>query len=224
MNARELPTLAEKAGLHVPYAQGRQRTSHRPAWRPHQPVADARRPEGTGTGTRCEDQEGLGVRLMLAFPITLEDDDGTVLATSPDFPELTTFWGRQGRGHRPRRPCAGRGDRGSHPRPKGHPPTVSGTDLRHTADSHLGEDDAIPGDEGPGHRQGGVGPPPWVAHAAGGSRTGRSASLAARPDGRRPGSHRAAVARDRRGRSCWRGKRLTRISRDGSAQRRTGVA
>ena len=28
---------------------------------------------------------------MLAYPITLEDDDGTVLATSPDFPELTTF-------------------------------------------------------------------------------------------------------------------------------------
>ena len=28
---------------------------------------------------------------MLAYPITLKDDDGTVLATSPDFPELTTF-------------------------------------------------------------------------------------------------------------------------------------
>ena len=28
---------------------------------------------------------------MLAYPITLEDDDGTLLATSPDFPELTTF-------------------------------------------------------------------------------------------------------------------------------------
>ena len=28
---------------------------------------------------------------MLAYPIKLEDDDGTVLATSPDFPELTTF-------------------------------------------------------------------------------------------------------------------------------------
>ncbi len=28
---------------------------------------------------------------MLAYPIVLEDDDGTVLATSPDFPELTTF-------------------------------------------------------------------------------------------------------------------------------------
>ena len=28
---------------------------------------------------------------MLAYPITLEDDDGTVLATSLDFPELTTF-------------------------------------------------------------------------------------------------------------------------------------
>ena len=28
---------------------------------------------------------------MLAYPINLEDDDGTLLATSPDFPELTTF-------------------------------------------------------------------------------------------------------------------------------------
>ena len=28
---------------------------------------------------------------MLAFPIKLEADDGTLLATSPDFPELTTF-------------------------------------------------------------------------------------------------------------------------------------
>lgn len=28
---------------------------------------------------------------MLAYPITLQDDDGTILATSPDFPELTTF-------------------------------------------------------------------------------------------------------------------------------------
>ena len=28
---------------------------------------------------------------MLAYPIHLEDDDDTVLVTSPDFPELTTF-------------------------------------------------------------------------------------------------------------------------------------
>ena len=28
---------------------------------------------------------------MLAYPITLEGDDGILLATSPDFPELTTF-------------------------------------------------------------------------------------------------------------------------------------
>ena len=28
---------------------------------------------------------------MLAYPIALQDDDGTILATSPDFPELTTF-------------------------------------------------------------------------------------------------------------------------------------
>ncbi len=29
--------------------------------------------------------------MMLAYPIRLEEDEGTVLATSPDFPELTTF-------------------------------------------------------------------------------------------------------------------------------------
>lgn len=28
---------------------------------------------------------------MLAYPVSLEDDDGTVLITSADFPELTTF-------------------------------------------------------------------------------------------------------------------------------------
>ena len=28
---------------------------------------------------------------MLSYPIKLETDDSTVLATSPDFPELTTF-------------------------------------------------------------------------------------------------------------------------------------
>ena len=28
---------------------------------------------------------------MLSFPIELQEDDGGVLATSPDFPELTTF-------------------------------------------------------------------------------------------------------------------------------------
>ena len=44
-----------------------------------------------GTGTCSEDQERPGVGVMLAYPITLEDDDGTLLATSPDFPELTTF-------------------------------------------------------------------------------------------------------------------------------------
>ena len=28
---------------------------------------------------------------MLSYPIKLEEDDGTIMATSPDFPELTTF-------------------------------------------------------------------------------------------------------------------------------------
>ena len=84
-------TLAEKAGLHLPYPQGRQRTSHRPARRAHQPVADARWRKGVGAGPRCEGQERLGVGLMLAYPIALEEDDGAVLVTSPDFPELTAF-------------------------------------------------------------------------------------------------------------------------------------
>ena len=29
--------------------------------------------------------------MMLTYPIRLEEDEGTVMATSPDFPELTTF-------------------------------------------------------------------------------------------------------------------------------------
>ena len=29
--------------------------------------------------------------MMLAYPVLLEEDDGTFLTTSPDFPELTTF-------------------------------------------------------------------------------------------------------------------------------------
>ena len=28
---------------------------------------------------------------MLSYPLTLEEDDGTLLVTSPDFPELTSF-------------------------------------------------------------------------------------------------------------------------------------
>jgi antitoxin HicB len=28
---------------------------------------------------------------MLSYPLTLEEDEGTLLVTSPDFPELTTF-------------------------------------------------------------------------------------------------------------------------------------
>ena len=31
------------------------------------------------------------IKRMLAYPITLEEDEGAVLASSPDFPELTTF-------------------------------------------------------------------------------------------------------------------------------------
>ena len=33
----------------------------------------------------------MAVEPMLAYPIDLTDDDGTLLVTAPDFPELTTF-------------------------------------------------------------------------------------------------------------------------------------
>ena len=42
-------------------------------------------------GTCSEYQERIGFGMMLAYPIVLEEDDGTILVTSPDFPELTTF-------------------------------------------------------------------------------------------------------------------------------------
>lgn len=29
--------------------------------------------------------------MMLDYPVQLEDDDGSILVTAPDFPELTTF-------------------------------------------------------------------------------------------------------------------------------------
>ena len=36
-------------------------------------------------------QERVGIEIMLAYPVILEEDAEYILATSPDFPELTTF-------------------------------------------------------------------------------------------------------------------------------------
>ena len=44
-----------------------------------------------GTKLIAKIKKDAGVDLMLSYPVELEDDDGTVLITSPDFPELTTF-------------------------------------------------------------------------------------------------------------------------------------
>ena len=54
------------------------------------PMHGSRRELGTEPVAK-EDQERSRVDLMLSYPIELEADDGTVLATSRDFPELTTF-------------------------------------------------------------------------------------------------------------------------------------
>ena len=56
-----------------------------------------------GRGLVAKIKKGPGVELMLAYPIVLEDDDGAVLVTSPDFPELTTFGDDREGGDRSRR-------------------------------------------------------------------------------------------------------------------------
>ena len=135
---------------------------------------------------------------MLAYPITLEDDDGTVLVTSPDFPELTTFGDDREEAiaravHALEEAIAARiHDRKDIPTPsRGETYAVLPTLTSVKVMLYQGMRDQ-------GHRQGGVGPPLGVAHAAGGPRPGRSAPVSTGHDGRRAGSHRTAVARDRR--------------------------
>ena len=97
---------------------------------------------------------------MLAYPITLEDDDGTVLATSPDFPELATFGDDREEAVARAVHALEEAIAGPHTRPQGHSHAVTGRDLCITADADFGKGDAVPGDEGAGRRQGGTGPPP----------------------------------------------------------------
>ena len=85
------PKVAQKTGVHLSRTPGRQRSYHRPAWRPHDATANAQQSQRIGTQACGKNNERFGVRLMLHYPIQLEDDDDAVLATSPDFPELTTF-------------------------------------------------------------------------------------------------------------------------------------
>jgi len=78
--------------MHLPSAPGRKRSRNSPARRPQDTIADARRTQGTGPRSGCQNQERLGVGMMLAYPVHIEpDDNDTFLVTSPDFPELTTF-------------------------------------------------------------------------------------------------------------------------------------
>ena len=104
---------------------------------------------------------------MLAYPIALEEDDGAVLATSSDFPELTTFGDDREEAvtravEALEEAIAARiHDRKDIPSPS---PRRS---LRHIADSDFCEGDAVSGHERPGHHQSGVGPTLGVASAAG---------------------------------------------------------
>src|SRR5215475_4462886 len=62
--------------------------------RAHTPVGSAgsRQPQGTAERSGDEDAQRLGnPRMMLRYPIRLEPDEDTVLATCPLLPEVTTF-------------------------------------------------------------------------------------------------------------------------------------
>ena len=133
---------------------------------------------------------------MLAHPITLADDDGTLLATSPDFPELATF-----------------GD----DREEAINRAVYALEEAIAARIHVRRDIPMPsrgetyavlptlisvkvmlyqGMREQGRRQGGAGPPLGMAHAPGGPGARRPAPVTAGPDGRRPGRNRTAAPRN----------------------------
>ena len=130
---------------------------------------------------------------MLSYPIDLEDDDGTVLATSPDFPELTTFGDDRDEALERAIDALEEAIAARIHMAQGHSPALSRQELRHTSDAHRDQGNPLPGNEGPGDRQGGPGPAPRVAPAAGRSRAGRAPPFSARPDGRRIAGNRPAT-------------------------------
>ena len=86
---------------------------------------------------------------MLEYPIMLEEDDNdTLLVTSPDFPELTTFGDDREDAIARAVGCARRGDRGAHVRPGRDPAAILGRDLRDAARGNFGGSAAVPGDAG----------------------------------------------------------------------------
>ena len=89
MNIGELRRWLREQGCTFHTHKGGSGTSHSPAGRPHQPVADARRSKRVGAGTGSQDQESPGVGLMIAYPITLEDDDGDPASDFPRLPSAT---------------------------------------------------------------------------------------------------------------------------------------
>ena len=130
---------------------------------------------------------------MLAYPITLDDDDGTLLATSPDFPELTTFGEDRDEAiaravHALEEAIAARiHDRRDVPMPSGGDtyavlPTLTSVKVM-----------LYQGMREQARRQGGIGSPAGMAHATGGPGARRPAPVTAGPDARRPRRNRTAA-------------------------------
>ena len=80
MNAREFRRWLQEQGCTFHTHKGGSGHLTVPARRPHQPAADARRPQGgSDEDSLAKIKKDLGLDWMLAYPISLEDDDGTVL-------------------------------------------------------------------------------------------------------------------------------------------------
>ena len=104
---------------------------------------------------------------MLAYPIVLEEDEGAVLATSPDFPELTTFgddW--EAAATRAVQALEEAIAARIHDR-KDIPPPSQGAACAILATLTAVKVILVSGHERPGHHQSGVGPTLGVASAAG---------------------------------------------------------
>ena len=116
---------------------------------------------------------------MLSFPIDFQEDDGGVLATSPDFPELTTF-GDDRREALARSVSALEEAIAARMHGNQDVPVPSAGDVCVALPTlTAGEGDFVSGHAGTENRQSRIGAATWLAPPTGGSGIGCRASFAA---------------------------------------------
>ena len=77
--------------MYISHTSWRKRTSHCTIRQSCIAVADAWESQRAWARANCQNQARFGVEIMHAYPVILERDADYIMATSPDFPELTTF-------------------------------------------------------------------------------------------------------------------------------------